>query len=116
MQRISVDFPEPDGPQTTTRRPASTASDTPSSALKPENHFETLSSRMMGFRVDGSGKAVVATGHQILEIAYYVMRDGVTYHELGGDYFQRSDRERTVRRHVKQLEALGYRVTVQPAA
>lgn len=64
----------------------------------------------------GHKKAVVATGHQILEIAYYVMRDGVTYHELGGDYFQRSDRERTVRRHVKQLEALGYRVTVQPAA
>ena len=64
----------------------------------------------------GHKKAVVATGHQILEIAYYVMRDGVTYYELGGDYFQRRDRERTVRRHVKQLEALGYLVTVQPAA
>lgn len=67
-------------------------------------------------RQRGHKKAVVATGHQILEIAYYVMRDGVTYHELGGDYFQRRDRERTVRRHVKQLEALGYQVTVQPAA
>ena len=64
----------------------------------------------------GHKKAVVATGHQILEIAYYVMRDGITYHELGGDYFQRRDRDRTVRRHVKQLEALGYVVTVQPAA
>lgn len=64
----------------------------------------------------GHKKAVVATGHQILEIAYYVMRDGVTYHELGADYVQRRDRERTARRHVKQLEALGYTVTVQPAA
>ena len=64
----------------------------------------------------GHKKAVVATGHQILEIAYYVMRDGVTYRELGPDYFQRRDRERTARRHVKQLEALGYVVTVQPAA
>ena len=64
----------------------------------------------------GHKKAVVATGHQILEIAYYVMRDGVTYHELGADYFQRRNRDRTVRRHVKQLEALGYVVTVQPAA
>lgn len=64
----------------------------------------------------GHKKAVVATGHQILEIAYYVMRDGVTYHELGEDYCRRHDRERTARRHVKQLEALGYVVTVQPAA
>jgi transposase len=64
----------------------------------------------------GHKKAVVATGHQILEIAYYVMRDGVTYRELGADYVQRRDRERTARRHVKQLEALGYVVTVQPAA
>ena len=64
----------------------------------------------------GHKKAVVATGHQILEIAYYVMRDGVTYRELGADYFQQRNRERAVRRHVRQLEALGYLVTVQPAA
>ena len=61
----------------------------------------------------GHKKAVVAVGHQILEIAFYVMRDGVTYHELGADYFDRRDRERTTRRHVKQLEALGYNVTLE---
>ena len=59
---------------------------------------------------------MVAVGHQILEIAYYVMRDGITYRELGADYFQRRDRERTVRRHIKQLEALGFVVNVQPTA
>lgn len=64
----------------------------------------------------GHKKAVVAVGHQILEIAYYVMRDHVTYRELGADYFERRDRDRTTRRHVKQLEALGYTVTLQPAA
>ena len=64
----------------------------------------------------GHKKAVVAVAHQILEIAYYVMRDGVTYHELGPDYFVRRDRERTMRRSVKQLEALGYRVTIEQAA
>ena len=52
----------------------------------------------------GHKKAVVAVGHQILEIAYCVMRDGVTYHELGAVYAQRRDRERTARRHLKQLE------------
>ena len=64
----------------------------------------------------GHKKAVVAVGHQILEIAYYVMKDGVTYHELGADYHARRDAERTVRRHVRQLETLGYRVTVEKAA
>jgi len=60
----------------------------------------------------GHKKAVVAVGHQILEIAYYIMRDGVSYQELGPDYFDRRHRNRAVRRHVRQLEALGYRVTL----
>lgn len=64
----------------------------------------------------GHKKAVVAVGHQILEIAYYIMRDGVTYDELGADYFQRRNAERATRRHVRQLEALGYHVTIEKAA
>jgi transposase len=64
----------------------------------------------------GHKKAVVAGGHQILEIAYYVMRDGVTYHELGADYFDQRHAERTVKRHIRQLEALGYRVVIEKAA
>jgi transposase len=67
-------------------------------------------------RQRGHKKAVIAVGHQILEIAYYVMRDGVLYQELGADYFVRRDRERTIRRSIKQLEALGYRVTIADAA
>ena len=64
----------------------------------------------------GHKKAVVAVGHQILEIAYYVMRDTVTYDELGADYFDRRHAERAVRRHVRQLEALGFHVTIEKAA
>jgi transposase len=64
----------------------------------------------------GHKKAVVAVAHQILEIAYYVMRDGVTYQELGADYFDRRHPERATRRHVRQLEALGYHVTIEKAA
>jgi len=67
-------------------------------------------------RQRGHKKAVVAVGHQILEIAYYVMRDGVTYQELGADYFTARVKDRSVRRHVKQLEALGFRVTIEQAA
>ena len=64
----------------------------------------------------GHKRAVAAVGHQILEIAYFIMRDGVTYRELGAEYFARRDRERATQRHLKQLQALGYRVTLEPAA
>jgi len=64
----------------------------------------------------GHKKAVVAVGHQILEISFFLMRDGVTYNELGADYFDRRHAERAVRRHIKQLEALGFRVTIEKAA
>ena len=64
----------------------------------------------------GHKKAVVAVGHQVLEIAYFIMRDGVTYQELGPDYFERRNRDRATRRHVKQLESLGYRGTLEGAA
>jgi transposase len=64
----------------------------------------------------GHKKAVVAVAHQILEIAYSVMHDDVTYQELGADYFDRRHAERATRRHVRQLEALGYRVTIEKAA
>jgi transposase len=64
----------------------------------------------------GHKKAVVAVGHQILEIAYYIMRDGITYEELGADYFDRRHTERTVSRHRRQLEALGFRVTIEKVA
>jgi transposase len=67
-------------------------------------------------RLRGHKKAVVAVGHQILEIALHVMRDGVTYDELGADYFDRRHTDRTVRRHVRQLEALGFQVTIEKAA
>lgn len=81
---------------------------------KKDSALQALYARVKGRR--GHKKAVVAVGHQILEIAYYVMRGAVTYHEFGAAYVQRRDRERTARRHVKQLEALGYVVNVQPAA
>jgi transposase len=64
----------------------------------------------------GHKKAVVAVGHQILEIAYYIMRDAVTYDELGADYFDRRHADRAVQRHVRQLEALGFHVTIEKAA
>jgi transposase len=64
----------------------------------------------------GHKKAVVATGHQLLVIAHHILAKGMTYQELGGDYLDTRHRERAIRRHVKRLEQLGYRVTLQESA
>ena len=65
----------------------------------------------------GHKKAVVATGHQLLVIAYHILATENTYQELGPDYFDRRHRDRAIRRRIKQLEQLGYKVTLEePAA
>jgi hypothetical protein len=49
-------------------------------------------------------------------IAYWHMfSTGETYRHLGGDYFQPRDPERHTKRLVAKLQALGHRVTLQPA-
>jgi transposase len=64
----------------------------------------------------GAGRAAVAVAHSILVIVYHLLRDGVLYQDLGASWFDERDRSATVRRTVKRLEALGYRVTIEPAA
>lgn len=64
----------------------------------------------------GHKKAVVAVAHTILVIVYHMLRDRVPYHEVGAAYLDQRDREQAIRRHVKQLERLGHRVILEPAA
>jgi transposase len=65
-------------------------------------------------RRHGHNKAIVAVAHSILVAAYYILRDDVDYHELGGDYYaRRADPERQTRRLVAQLERLGHKVTLE---
>jgi transposase len=64
----------------------------------------------------GKKKAAVAVGHSILVIAWHLLADGCDYQDLGGDYFVRRDTDRQRQRAVAQLQALGYRVTLEPLA
>jgi hypothetical protein len=45
-----------------------------------------------------------------------MLQTGELYSDLGGDYFQRRDPERTAKRLIAQLEALGHAVTLQEVA
>ena len=52
----------------------------------------------------------------MLVIAYCVLRDKRPYDELGAEYFEQRDAERTQRHHVQRLKQLGYDVTLTPLA
>ena len=58
----------------------------------------------------------MAVGHSILVIVWYLLTEDCGYQDLGGDYFVRRDTDRARQRAVAQLQALGYQVTLQPAA
>jgi transposase len=66
----------------------------------------------------GTKKAIVAVGRSILIIVWHLLADpNLRYHDLGaGFYDTRTNPERAKRNHVRQLEALGYKVTLEPAA
>jgi transposase len=66
----------------------------------------------------GAKRAIVAVGRSILIIVWHLLSDPTArFHDLGPSFYDtRIDAERKKRNHLRQLEALGYRVTLQPAA
>ena len=66
----------------------------------------------------GKKKAIVAIGRSILVIVWHLLSDPEAhFHDLGPGYYDsRINPERKKRNHIRQLEALGYKVTLQPAA
>jgi transposase len=62
----------------------------------------------------GHSKAITAVCNSILTAAWHMLRTGELYRDLGSDYFTRRNPDRTTRRLVRQLEALGHHVTLTP--
>jgi hypothetical protein len=61
----------------------------------------------------GEKKAIVATVHQLLVIAFYILRDGTVYHEKCGNYFDQLNPERTKRKLMARLERMGFDVILR---
>ena len=71
--------------------------------------------RLRGRR--GSARATIAVAHSILVAAYYILARDQPYRDLGPDYFRaRHSRHHHLRRLVRQIEALGYKVNVEQEA
>jgi transposase len=66
----------------------------------------------------GKLKALVAVARSILVIVWHLLADPTArYHDLGAGYYaSRIDKGKKARNHIRQLEALGFTVTLTPAA
>lgn len=65
----------------------------------------------------GKKRAAVAVAHSIIVIVYHVLSSNdAVYEDLGPHYLDARREERTRKRMVRRLEALGYTVTLEPAA
>jgi transposase len=62
----------------------------------------------------GVKRAVMAVAHTMLIIGYHMLKTGSGYHELGGDYLERINKDQLQRYFVKRLQRLGLKVTVEP--
>ncbi len=70
------------------------------------------------FGKKGGHKAATATAHTLIVIIWHVLAENTAYRDLGSDYFTRriDNPEARKRRLIHELEALGHKVTVEPAA
>jgi len=72
---------------------------------------------MRTFGKKGQTRAVFAVGHSILVIAWHLLANDCDYTDLGQDHFTRRDDPEARKRYlIRQLEALGHTVTIDPAA
>lgn len=69
------------------------------------------------FGTRGETRAIFAVAHTMIVIVWHVLASETTYDELGADFFERRiNTEARQRRLIRDLEALGHKVTLEPAA
>ncbi len=85
------------------------------SAIRSEGY---LRSKFYRLRARGGPmKAIVAVAHTMLVALYHMLTNKHLYRDLGADFFERKDRERTAQRLKRRLEGMGYEVEMrEPAA
>ena len=65
----------------------------------------------------GKKKAIVAVGRSMLVVIWHLLSDPETrFNDLGANFTRHVNTETKKRQHVRQLEALGSRVTLEAAA
>lgn len=62
----------------------------------------------------GHSEALTAVGHSIPTAARHLLGTGETHRETGADSYTRQNPDRASRTLIRELEALGHQVTIQP--
>jgi transposase len=79
-----------------------------------KNAYLSAQYHRLAFR-RGKKRAAVALAHTLLIIVYHLLAKAEKYQDLGGTYFDELDREKKEQRLVRQLEKLGFEVSLTPA-
>jgi transposase len=61
----------------------------------------------------GAKRAIVAVAHRLLKAIYHIIRDGVSFRDLGEDFLNRNNRQATLRRLNQQAQKIGYQLVPQ---
>lgn len=61
----------------------------------------------------GSRRAIVAIAHRLLKAIYYIIRDGVSFRDLGEDYLNVQNSPARLKRLREQAEKMGYQLVLQ---
>jgi hypothetical protein len=64
----------------------------------------------------GKKRALIAVGHKILVMSYYILKHRVPHKELGKDYLNQRKKHKIVKSHIRMLKNLGYEVEIKEAA
>ena len=81
-------------------------------AKSKKTYFSAKYRRLASTR--GPMKAIVAVEHAMIIAAWHMLTNGEFYRDPGADYYTRQDPAKTRARAVRQLEALGYQVSIHP--
>ena len=81
-------------------------------ARTTKTYFSAKYRRLASTR--GPMKALVAVEHSMIIAAWQMLKSGEFYRDPGPDYYTRRDPAKAKARAVRQLEALGYKVSIQP--
>jgi hypothetical protein len=68
-----------------------------------------------GYQAPGGDPSRSARAPSMLTAAYYMLRDGVDYRDLGADHFDRRDKAKLAKRLVARLHDLGFTVELKAA-
>jgi transposase len=67
----------------------------------------------LSYRI-GRNKAIVATARHILILVYLMLAGDHSYKDLGSDFYDNGNKQRSIKRYVQRLEKLGFTVEIKP--